>query len=149
MKISSSAFGSGQLIPDKFTCDGQDASPPLEFSDIPAAAQTLALIMDDPDAPMGTWDHWILWNIDPKTTRIAEGKPPQGVVGKNSWGKNAWGGPCPPDREHRYFFRLYALDAKLDLPPSSVKGDVQKAMRNHIIAEAELMGRYDRKSRRR
>jgi len=145
MKITSSAFREGQSIPARYTCDGQDSIPPLKFEAVPQRAVSLALIMDDPDAPRGTWDHWIVWNIPSKTTETAEGKAPQGVVGKNSWGKNAWGGPCPPDRQHRYFFKLYALDNQLDLPPSAGKGDVEKAMKGHVVAEAQLMGVYDRK----
>lgn len=148
MRISSPAFAAGQSIPSKYTCDGEDLIPPLEFSDVPPNAKTLALIMDDPDAPMGTWDHWLVWNIPAKTTRIAEGKAPEGVTGKNSWNKNVWGGPCPPDREHRYFFRLYALDTTLNLSASARKSDLQKAMEGHTVAEGELMGRYDRTSRR-
>ncbi len=145
MKITSSAFREKETIPPKYTCDGQDAIPPLKFEGVPEKAASLALIMDDPDAPMGTWDHWVVWNIPAKTTEIAEGKTPQGVVGKNSWGKNAWGGPCPPDRQHRYFFKLYALDTKLDLGANSKKSDVEKAMKGHVLAEAQLMGVYDRK----
>lgn len=148
MKLSSPAFTAGQPIPDKYTCDGQDLIPPLEFSEVPPTAKSLALVMDDPDAPMGTWDHWLVWNIPAKTTRIAEGKAPEGVTGTNSWNKTTWGGPCPPDREHRYFFRLYALDTTLNLAARARKGELQKAMQGHIVAEAELMGRYDRVSRR-
>jgi hypothetical protein len=145
MKITSSAFREGQAIPAKYTCDGQDAIPPLKFEDVPQGAASLALIMDDPDAPKGTWDHWVVWNIPPKTTEIAEGKAPQGVVGKNSWGKTAWGGPCPPDRQHRYFFKLYALDTQLNLSGGAEKADVEKAMKGHVLADAQLMGVYDRK----
>jgi Raf kinase inhibitor-like YbhB/YbcL family protein len=144
MKITSSAFREGESIPPKYTCDGQDTIPPLKFESVPDKAQSLALIMDDPDAPMGTWDHWLVWNIPPKTTEVPEGKTPQGVVGKNSWGKSAWGGPCPPDRQHRYFFKLYALDTKLELPTSAGKADVEKAMKAHIVEQAQLMGVYDR-----
>ena len=144
MRITSSAFAEGQSIPSKYTCDGSDTIPPLKFEAVPEKAASLALIMDDPDAPHGTWDHWVIWNIPPKTTDIAEGKTPPGVVGKNSWGKNAWGGPCPPDRQHRYFFKLYALDTKLDLAPSATKKDVEKAMKDHILEQAQLMGVYDR-----
>jgi Raf kinase inhibitor-like YbhB/YbcL family protein len=145
MKITSSAFRNGEVIPVKYTCDGEDVSPPLEFDDIPEKARSLALIMDDPDAPMGTWDHWLVWNIPPGTSDVPEGDSPQGVVGKNSWGKAAWGGPCPPDRQHRYFFKLYALDRHLTVPPASRKADLEKAMQGHILAQAQLMGVYDRK----
>lgn len=147
MKISSSAFQEKGSIPAKYTCDGEDRIPPLTFAEVPAGARALALVMDDPDAPMGTWDHWVVWNMPPTTKEIAEGQAPQGVVGRNSWGKSSYGGPCPPDREHRYFFKLYALDATLDLPASARKADLQKAMRGHVLAEAQLVGRYDRKRR--
>jgi Raf kinase inhibitor-like YbhB/YbcL family protein len=145
MKISSPAFGENESIPPKYTCDGQDLIPPLKFEGVPDGAASLALIVDDPDAPGGTWDHWIVWNIPPKTKEIAEGKHPPGVTGQNSWGKNAWGGPCPPDRQHRYFFKLYALDTKLDLPVGENKKDLEKAMKGHILMEAKLVGVYDRK----
>ena len=144
MKVTSSAFSDGQTIPAKYTCDGSDVIPPLDFDDVPPRAVTLALIMDDPDAPMGTWDHWVIWNMPPQQRHVAEGKVPQGIVGRNSWKKNAWGGPCPPDREHRYFFKVYALDRQLDIPPNSTKKDLERAMEGHIIEEAQLMGRYDR-----
>ena len=147
MRLTSTAFAEGASIPPKYTCDGQDTIPPLRFEDIPKGAAALALVMDDPDAPGGTWDHWVIWNIPPATTEIREGTAPQGVFGKNSWGRINWGGPCPPDREHRYFFRLYALDGMLDLPQGSSKGELEKAMRGHILGEARLMGRYDRKRR--
>lgn len=147
MKMSSPAFADHEAIPAKYTCDGQDLIVPLKFEGVPDGAASLALIVDDPDAPGGTWDHWVVWNIPPRTKEIAEGKHPPGVTGKNSWGKNAWGGPCPPDRQHRYFFKLYALDAKLDLPPGERKTDLEKAMKGHVLAEAQLVGVYDRKRR--
>ena len=145
MRIKSPAFKEGASIPSKYTCDGQDAILPLKFEDVPEGAKSLALVMDDPDAPHGTWDHWIVWNIPPDTKEIREGTPPKGVFGKNGWGKTEWGGPCPPDREHRYFFRVYAIDRMLDLPSGSTKAELQKAMRGYIIEEAQIMGRYDRK----
>jgi Raf kinase inhibitor-like YbhB/YbcL family protein len=146
MRLTSSAFTEGSSIPSKYTCDGDDAIPPLHFEDVPPAAKSLALVMDDPDAPGGTWDHWIVWNLPPGTKEVKEGKAPGGVGGKNSWGRNDWGAPCPPDREHRYFFRLYALDRELDLGAGAKKGELEKAMRGHIVAEAQLMGRYLRSS---
>ena len=145
MKISSSAFNDHQSIPPKYTCDGEDTIPPLRFEDVPRETATLALVVDDPDAPMGTWDHWVVWNLPPETKGVQEGQAPPGTVGKNSWGKTAWGGPCPPDREHRYFFKLYALDAQLDLPAGAGKSDVEKAMKGHVVAEATLVGKYDRR----
>lgn len=144
MKITSAAFSDNGPIPRQYTCDGADTSPPLAFDGIPPNAKSLALVVDDPDAPGGTFDHWIVWNIPPATTSIAEGKAPQGVNGRNGFGKDAYGGPCPPGGEHRYQFKLYALDTMLNLPPSSRKGELEKAMRGHIVAQAQMVGRYRR-----
>ena len=148
MKITSSAFSDGALIPIKYTCDGDDISPPLVWSDIPENTASFVLINDDPDAPVGTWDHWILFNLEGKTTELAENvdlSKLAGVqLGRNSWRRNDYGGPCPPYGTHRYFFKLYALDIKLDLPAGSSKQDIEKAMAGHILAEAELLGRYKR-----
>ena len=153
MKLTSPAFMEGEKIPSNYSCDGQNINPPLSFSDVPAKAGSLVLIMDDPDIPnsvkqkfgIQVWEHWIVFNIPPETREVAEGKNPSGILGKNTGGKNAYGGPCPPDREHRYLFKLYALDAKLDLPEGSSKAEVESAMKGHILAEAKLMGRYERK----
>ena len=128
------------MIPRKYTCQGEDISPPLTIFDIPSGTKSLALINDDPDAPMGTWDHWILWDIK-ATATIAENTVP-GVQGKNSWGRNDYGGPCPPSGTHRYFFKLYALDKTLDLTEGATKAHVLKAMAGHILAQAELIGLY-------
>ncbi len=147
MKLTSTAFKEGASIPAKYTCDEKDTIPPLTFEDIPDKAVTLALVMDDPDAPMGIWDHWVVWNIPRDTRGVREGSEPSGVAGKNSWNRSGWGGPCPPDREHRYFFKLYALDAKLDLKAGSTKAQLEKAMKGHVVAEAQLMGRYNRRGR--
>jgi Raf kinase inhibitor-like YbhB/YbcL family protein len=144
MKLTSPAFEANGSIPSKYTCDGAGVIPPLAFTAVPPAAATLALIVDDPDAPAGTWDHWIIWNIPVSTNSIAEGTPPEGTTGMNSWKRPGWGAPCPPDREHRYFFKLYALDLRLDLPTSANKSGLEKAMRGHIVAQAELVGRYRR-----
>lgn len=152
MKLTTSAFTEGGKISSKYTCDGQNINPPLVFSGVPAGARNLVLIMDDPDIPdfvkqkfgIQVWDHWVVFNLPPETREVPEGKNPQGVLGKNTGGKNAYGGPCPPDREHRYFFKLYALDTELDLPEGATKAEVEKAMKNHILAEAKLMGRYER-----
>lgn len=145
MKITSSSFAHNQNIPPKYTCDGENINPPLQFSDIPADAKSLVLISDDPDAPMGTWVHWILWNIDPKTTEISEKSVPAGAIeGTTSFGETGYGGPCPPSGVHRYFFKLYALDTKLDLPISVKKEDLEKAMQQHILASAEMIGLYTR-----
>ena len=149
MKISSSAFGDHRSIPSKYTCDGDDIIPPLAFEGIPDGTVTLALVMDDPDVPPPgsgrVWDHWVVWNLPPETRSIEEGQPPTGVQGRNSWGRNDWGGPCPPDREHRYFFKLYALDMTLDLPDTAGKKELEAAMKGHIQGTAELVGLYNRK----
>lgn len=149
MKITSSAFKDNQSIPPRYTSDGADIIPPLTFEGVPREAKSLALVVDDPDVPRslradGNWDHWVVWNIPPDVASIEEARPPKGVVGRNTWGKNAYGGPAPPDREHRYFFKLYALDRTLELPQTSGKAELEKAMKGHILAEAQLMGRYER-----
>lgn len=136
-----SVFSHGGNIQPEYTCDGQDKIPPLEISVVPANAKSLALIVDDPDAPMGTWDHWILWNIPPNTKVVDR---QMGVAGKNSWGKTNYGGPCPPSGTHRYYFKIYALDTMLDLPSGSNKKTLETAMKGHILAEAVLMGKYQR-----
>lgn len=147
MKLTSPAFQDQGSIPVNYSCDGQDISPELQWSDLPTETQSLVLIVDDPDAPMGTWDHWLIFNIPSKTTGFNENisQFPEGInFGANSWGRNNYGGPCPPDREHRYFFKLYALDIRLDLPDGSTKLEIETAMQGHILDEAQLMGRYDR-----
>ncbi len=145
MKLTSSAFINNGAIPSEFTCDGADLSPPLLISDVPKNAKSLALIMDDPDAPVGTWDHWIVFNIPSSTNQIAKGTEPDGIAGKNSWGRTGYGGPCPPSGTHRYFFKLYALDTELNLLKSATKRDLERAMEGHIIEKAELMGTYKRR----
>lgn len=150
MKLTSPAFKHGKEIPIKYTCDGADISPPLEFYDTPKSAETLALVCDDPDAPVGVWDHWVIYNIPASAPRLAEGVPPEQEhasgyrQGLNGWGRIGYGGPCPPRGAHRYFFKLYALDVELDLPPGAEKSDLEEAMRGHIIEQAELMGAYKR-----
>ncbi len=143
MEISSDAFMNNQAIPRQYTCDGSDSSPNLDFNGVPTGTKSLVLIVDDPDAPGGTFDHWILFNIPPQTTGISPGGS-AGTVGKNSFGNIAYGGPCPPDREHRYFFKLYALDAELALQTGTSKKAVEEAMQGHILEQAVLMGTYDR-----
>ncbi len=143
MKLSSPAFKDGESIPPIHTCDGENKIIPLIISGVPKNTASLALVIDDPDAPVGIWDHWILWNIPPETKEInSELKVPHG---KNSWGKLNYGGPCPPDKEHTYQFKIYALDIKLDLPEGSTKAQLEKAMNGHIIEQALLKGRYERK----
>lgn len=146
MEISSPAFENNQNIPTKYTCDAEDVSPPLNISDIPEGTKSLALIVDDPDAPAKVWVHWTAWNMPATTTSLNESVPPPGTEGTTDFGKTGWGGPCPPSGTHRYFFKLYALDTKLDLAPTSTKEDLVKAMEGHILAEAELIGLYERQS---
>ena len=143
MEISSPSFEHNTSMPAKYTCQGEDINPPLVISGIPEGTQSLVLIMDDPDAPRATWDHWIVFNMAP-LARIDEDSVPAGIQGRNSWGRNDYGGPCPPSGTHRYFFKLYALDAVLDLPPGTPKRAVEKAMKPHLIASAELIGLYEK-----
>lgn len=143
MKLTSPVFEHNGVIPEQYTCDDQDINPPLAIENVPAEAVSLALIVYDPDAPGGAWDHWIVWNIPPDTTEIAEDSVP-GVQGRNGWSRADYGGPCPPRGTHRYFFKLCALDKKLDLKPGAGKAAVEKAMHGHVLARAELIGRYER-----
>jgi Raf kinase inhibitor-like YbhB/YbcL family protein len=145
MKITSPAFSNNEKIPKKYTCDGEDVNPPLEFHDIPSNTKSLALIVDDPDAPMGTWVHWVLFNIPPTCKKIDENSIPNGACEVlNDFRKHNYGGPCPPSGIHRYFFKLYALDCELNLKGTITKRDLEKAMQGHIIAKAELIGLYSR-----
>jgi Raf kinase inhibitor-like YbhB/YbcL family protein len=141
LKLESSAFREGGLIPQLYTCDGEDRSPPLAWTGAPPGTTSYALIMDDPDAPSGTWDHWLVWNL--KGSALGEGAR-DGVSGSNSWGTPGWRGPCPPSGTHRYVFRLLALDATLDLPPGTRKDALLAAAKGHVLAEARLVGRYAR-----
>ena len=149
MKLKSRAFEHEGKIPSKHTCDGENVSPLLEISDVPKNAKSLVLIMDDPDVPKrlrkdGMWDHWVVFNIPPDVQKIAEGEEPPGTPGIGTSGNSGYYGPCPPDREHRYFFKLYAMDRLLNLPEKSTKTTVEKEMAGHVIEEAVLMGRYER-----
>jgi Raf kinase inhibitor-like YbhB/YbcL family protein len=150
MEIKSSAFGSGEMIAAKYTCDGADFSPPLEWTGSPAGTKSFALICDDPDAPMGTWVHWVIYDIPPTATMLAEGitrekdLPGGGTQGINDFRKIGYGGPCPPGGTHRYFFKLYALDTLLGLKPGITKDQLLTAMRGHILVEAQIMGTYRR-----
>lgn len=145
-RLSSPAFGHGQPIPKRYTCEGEDLIPPLQWEGAPPGTQSFVLIMEDPDAPMGTWDHWIVYDIPATVTSIREATPPPGRVGRNSWEKTSYGGPCPPPGPvHRYFFRLYAVDIpSLNLPEGAEKKDVLQALEGHILAQTELMGLYQR-----
>ncbi len=145
MEITSIAFQHNQPIPSKYTCDGENSNPPLSFSDVPINAKSLVLIMDDPDATIGTFVHWVLYNIPISISEIPEGGLPTGVtVGKNSAGRTTYVGACPPSGTHRYFFKLYALDAELSLSSGSTKEQVENAMQGHILATTELIGLYSR-----
>jgi len=147
LKITSPAFQNNGNIPGKYTCDGSDINPPLVIENCPAAAKSIALICDDPDAPMGTWVHWVLFGLPPDQKALPQAYQPKGPVkqGKNSFGKVLYGGPCPPSGPpHRYFFRLYALDRALDLKAGASRADVDAALKGHVLAEATLMGRYGR-----
>lgn len=141
--VKSSAFEPGKKIPKKYSCDGNDINPPLIVEGIPKEAKTLALIMDDPDAPNGTFDHWIVWNIPASNSKINENSVP-GKEGMNSARKPSYMGPCPPNGTHRYFFKVYALDTELSLGVNSRKKDVEKAVQGHVLAKGELIGLYSR-----
>lgn len=150
MQLSSSAFAHEGLIPSLYTCDEQNSHPPLTFSDVPVGTVSLALTMHDPDVPKqfredGNWDHWLVWNMPPETRALEAGTQAPGVTGMNTGGTLSYQGPCPPNGEHRYFFTLYALDALLDLEKNSAsKQDLLNAMDGHILAQAQIMGRYKR-----
>lgn len=150
LQISSPQFEDGGNIPSKYTCDGDNTNPEFNMNGVPEGAISLALIMDDPDVPTnlredGMWDHWIVFNIPPQTTKVDENSEPEGVHGSGTAGNANYRGPCPPDREHRYFFKLYALDTMLDLPEGVSKKEVEDAMKGHIIEQAELVGKYNKK----
>lgn len=146
MRISSSAFKNNDFIPEKYTCDGSNINPPLSIVDVPKNVQSLALVVDDPDAPAGTFTHWLVWNINPNTTEISGNYVPQGSVeGLGSFGKSHYGGPCPGFGTHRYFFKIFALDTKLNLSSSSTIKEFLLSIQNHILAKAELIGKYSRK----
>jgi len=149
IKITS-AFEHGGMIPRQYTCDGKDMSPPLKWDSVPDGTKSLALICDDPDAPIGTWVHWVVFNIPPDTRELPENVPLDKVLpdgarqGITDFGNNGYGGPCPPSGTHRYFFRIYALDTELDLQPDATKADLVAAMKGHVLDEGELMGKYRR-----
>ena len=150
VKLTSTVFEHNGKIPSEYTCDGEDISPELMIEDVPAGAKSLALVMDDPDVPKhirpdGLWVHWVVWNIPTDTKKIAKANEPEGVQGITNFGRTGYGGPCPPDREHRYFFKLYALDTSLDIPEGSTKDVLEKAMEGNIIEQTELIGMYEKK----
>jgi Raf kinase inhibitor-like YbhB/YbcL family protein len=145
LEIATSAFEEGDDIPRRHTCDGENVSPQLSFAGIPEETRSLGLIVDDPDAPVGTFDHWLAWGIDPGAGGIAEGEAAP-REGRNGFGVTGYSGPCPPPGHgpHRYFFRLYALDAELDLQRGAARGELERALEGHVLETAELVGRYER-----
>ncbi|MGO9954205.1 MAG: YbhB/YbcL family Raf kinase inhibitor-like protein [Dissulfurispiraceae bacterium] len=144
-QITSPVFENNGFIPTKYTCDGEDINPQLLIANVPAGTKSLALIVDDPDAPAGTWVHWVVWNIDPQAREIKKNSVPTGAnQGLNDFRKHKYGGPCPPSGTHRYFFKLYALDTMLTLDFNATRAHVEKAMREHIIAETRIVGLYKR-----
>jgi len=150
IKLTSTAFKEGESIPHQYTCDGVNVSPPLEWSGVPKSAKTVAMIADDPDAPSGTWVHWILYNLPAENIGMVENLPTGenlkagGLQGKNDFGNVGYGGPCPPSGTHRYFFKIYALDGELPLKAGATKPEVEKAMEGHVMAQGQLMGTYRR-----
>lgn len=148
--ITSTAFTDGGMIPRDYTCDGKDISPPLVWAGVPEGTKSLAIICDDPDAPMGTWVHWVLFNIPATVNELPQSLPPDKVLengarhGINDFRKFGYGGPCPPGGTHRYYFKLFALDIELIQKPGLTKAELLKAMKDHILAEGQLMGRYKR-----
>ncbi|HOD35003.1 MAG TPA: YbhB/YbcL family Raf kinase inhibitor-like protein [Syntrophales bacterium] len=150
MKVTSGAFDNGAMIPAKYTCDGDDVSPPLAWSPGPGETKSYALICDDPDAPGGTWVHWVVYNVPAGITELPEDVPPDrkltsgAIQGVNDFRKIGYGGPCPPGGTHRYFFRVYALGIILPLGPGATKEQVLKAMKGHVLAEGQIMGKYSR-----
>lgn len=144
MKITTDFEHNGN-IPSKYTCDGDDLAPVLTVSDVPKEAQELVLIVDDPDAPMGTWVHWVVYNIPPETKEINyKNLPADAKQGKTDFGRIGWGGPCPPNGTHRYFFKLYAINKKLDLVEGATKSQVEKEIKDNIVEKAEIIGLYKR-----
>jgi Raf kinase inhibitor-like YbhB/YbcL family protein len=151
MLLTSPAFREGNTVPTDHTCDGKDSSPEIAWSGAPDGTKSFALICDDPDAPRGTWVHWVIFDLPPTTAKLASGIAPDrelsqgGKQGKNDFGKIGYGGPCPPPgKPHRYYFKLYALDTMLNLQPGATKQQVEQAMKGHILAEGTLMGKYGR-----
>lgn len=145
IKVTSPAFEPDSLIPMQYSCEGDDIAPEIKWQNLPKNTKTLALICDDPDAPHGTWVHWVVYNIPASDTSFSAKSSTDDdsfVFGKNSWGKTSYGGPCPPSGTHRYFFKLYALDTDLKLKAGATKEELLRAMEGHVLAEGELMGRY-------
>ena len=149
LRVTSPAFEKNKTIPTKYGCDGSNVNPSVKIENVPTEAKSLALVLDDKDAPRGTYVHWVLWNIDPSVRDIKENSVPEGAIqGTNDFKKNHYGGPCPPTRPHKYALIVYALDARLNLDPKSGKADLEKAMEGHIIAQGQLMGVYKREKKK-
>ena len=146
MILESPVFAHNEFIPREYTCNGADHSPPLVWSNAPKNTQSFVLIMDDPDAPMGLWVHWILFNLPADCHELGVDVPLKAISAQNSWGKTGYGGPCPPTGTHRYFFKLYALDTSLTLGEHATKKEIETAMQNHIIEQTELIGKYSQSS---
>ena len=151
IKLTSSAFEDGGMIPSKHTCDGQDVSPALKWDNVPEEARSIALICDDPDAPMGTWVHWLLFNLPAEARELSENVPADDTLasgagqGLTDFGRVGYGGPCPPGGTHRYFFKIYALDVQVELTSKARKRDLLSAMEGHILAQGQLVGKYKRR----
>jgi Raf kinase inhibitor-like YbhB/YbcL family protein len=146
LQVTSAAFPEGGTIPRKYTCEGENISPPLSWSGAPAGTRSLALVVDDPDAPRGDWVHWVLYGLPPGLAALEEGAPGVGAPGVNDYRRPGYAGPCPPPGPaHRYFFKIYALDAPLDLKAGATKAELERAMKGHILAEGQLVGKYARK----
>jgi Raf kinase inhibitor-like YbhB/YbcL family protein len=144
LAVTSPAFAEGERIPQQYTCDGENLSPPLAWSGVPAEAKSLVLIADDPDAPIGTWVHWVTYDLPPELTGLEEATAELGTAGTSSFNQPGYGGPCPPSGMHRYFFKVYALDTRLELAAGAHKAAVEKAMQGHVLAQGQLMGTYQR-----
>ncbi len=150
IQLTSNAFIEGAMIPQRYTCDGENISPPLLWTGVPPGTRSLALICDDPDAPVGIWDHWVLYNIPANATGLPQSIPEKTILdtgavhGSNSWGRIGYGGPCPPGGTHRYFFKLFALDTLLDLKSGATTSQLLEAMEGHVLAQGQLMGKYRR-----
>ncbi len=151
IKLTSSAFEDGGMIPSKYTCDGDDVSPPLNWDNVPEEVRSIALICDDPDAPMGTWVHWVLFNLPAGARELSENVPADNTLadgarqGLTDFGRVGYGGPCPPGGTHRYFFKIYALDVQVELASTARKQDLLGAMEGHILAQGQLVGKYKRR----